>query len=179
MDRTLHDLLHRFWELEEIPSRVNSSMSMEEQKCERHFQTTHSRDEQERYVVRLPLKDNVAKLGDFRRKAIQMMKGLSKKFASDPSYAQFYYEFINNYEKLQHLKLVQEGSINSKSHHHYYLSHHGVVRERSLMTKLRVVFNGSSRTTTGVSLNDLLHTGAKLQIDLFDVLIWFRQFCYE
>ncbi|XP_029666087.1 uncharacterized protein LOC115237287 [Formica exsecta] len=153
-------------------------MSTEEQECERHFQKTHSRDEQGRYVVRLPFKDNTAKLGDSRRKAVQMIKSLSRKFASDPSYAQSYSEFINEYEKLQHLKLVQENSINSESHHHYYLPHHGVVREHNLTTELRVVFNGPSRTTTGVLLNDLLHTGAKLQVDLFDVLIWFRQFCY-
>lgn len=62
-------------------------MSMEEQECERHFQTIHSRVEQRRYIVRLPFKDNIAKLGESRRKAVQMIKGLSKKFASDPSYA--------------------------------------------------------------------------------------------
>lgn len=90
MDRALHDLLHRFWELEEIPSRVNSSMSTEEQECERHFQTTHSRDKQGRYVVRLSFKNNTAKLGDSRRTAVQMIKSLSKKFASNPSYAQSY-----------------------------------------------------------------------------------------
>lgn len=60
----------------------------------------------------------------------------------------------------------------------YYLPHHGVLRKSGMMTKLRVVFNGSSRTDTGVSLNDLLHTGAKLQTDLPNVLIWFRQFRY-
>ncbi|XP_012539786.1 uncharacterized protein LOC105838606 [Monomorium pharaonis] len=60
----------------------------------------------------------------------------------------------------------------------YYLPHYGVMRKHSLTTKLRVVFNGSSRTTSGVSLNDLLHTGATLQANLFDVLVWFRQFHY-
>ncbi|XP_025263150.1 uncharacterized protein LOC112637495 [Camponotus floridanus] len=82
-------------------------------------------------ATRLPFKGNIAKLGDSRRK-VQMIKSFSRKFASDPSYTQSYSEFINEYEKLQHLKLVQEGSINSESHHHYYLPHHGVVRERSL-----------------------------------------------
>jgi len=52
------------------------------------------------------------------------------------------------------------------------------MREHSLTTRLRVAFNGSSPTTSGYSLNDLLHTGAKLQLDLFDVLIWFRLFRY-
>lgn len=60
----------------------------------------------------------------------------------------------------------------------FYLLHHGVWRESSLTTKLRVVFNGSSRTSSGLSLNDLLYTGSKLQVDLFDVFIRFRLFRY-
>ncbi|XP_015121530.1 uncharacterized protein LOC107044238 [Diachasma alloeum] len=57
----------------------------------------------------------------------------------------------------------------------YYLPHHGVVRESSETTKLRVVFNGSAKTSSGNSLNDILHTGAKLQRDISDVLLWSRQ----
>lgn len=60
----------------------------------------------------------------------------------------------------------------------YYLPHHGVWREQSITTKLRVVFNGSSPTSSGYSLNDLLHTEAKLQTDIFDVLVWYRKFQY-
>ncbi|XP_071574141.1 uncharacterized protein [Temnothorax nylanderi] len=80
------------------------------------------------------------------------------------------------YQGLGHMKRVP--SSQAEPTPAYYLPHHGVLREQSLTTKLRVVFNGSSPTTTGVSLNDLLHTGAKLQIDLFDVLFWFRLFLY-
>ncbi|GFX48451.1 integrase catalytic domain-containing protein [Trichonephila clavipes] len=38
----------------------------------------------------------------------------------------------------------------------YYLPHHGVFRPDKTTTKLRVVFNGSASTTSGLSLNDLL-----------------------
>lgn len=48
----------------------------------------------------------------------------------------------------------------------FYLSHHGVLREQSITTKLRVVFNASSRSSSGVSLNDILHSGPKLQTNL-------------
>jgi len=60
----------------------------------------------------------------------------------------------------------------------YYLPHHGILKESNGNAKLRVVFNGSSKTSSGISLNDILSTGPKLQNDLFDVLIWFRQFNY-
>lgn len=74
------------------------------------------------------------------------------------------------------------GGLSSEEQQHngstYYLSHHGVLKGDSTTTKLRVVFNGSSTTSTGYSLNDIQHTGAKQQIDLFDVLLWIRQHRY-
>lgn len=57
----------------------------------------------------------------------------------------------------------------------FYLPHHEVVRESSLTTKVRVVFNGSFCTNFGVSVNDLQHVGPKLQTDLTDVITrWLR-----
>ena len=88
------------------------------------------------------------------------MTNLSKKFTSDPAYAHSYSKFLEEYERLQHMKRVPETQAEPQLS--YYLPHHGVIRESSITTKLRVVFNGSSRTSTGVSLNDILHTGAKL-----------------
>lgn len=48
----------------------------------------------------------------------------------------------------------------------YYLPNHGVLKPDSITTKLRVVFNGSSKTTSGNSLNDLMHTGENLLLDI-------------
>jgi hypothetical protein len=53
-----------------------------------------------------------------------------------------------------------------------------VIKETSDTTKLRVVFDGSALSTTGVSLNDTLHTGPKLQDDLFEILLKFRSHQY-
>ncbi|XP_043485344.1 uncharacterized protein LOC122513137 [Leptopilina heterotoma] len=60
----------------------------------------------------------------------------------------------------------------------FYLPHHEIIKESSITTRLRAVFNGSFRTSTGISLNEILHIGAKLQIDILDVLLWFRQYRY-
>ncbi|XP_033229232.1 uncharacterized protein LOC117180818 [Belonocnema kinseyi] len=56
----------------------------------------------------------------------------------------------------------------------FYLPHHAVVKEDSLTTKIRVVFDGSAKTSSGVSLNDTLMVGSKIQDDLFDLLSRFR-----
>ncbi|GFW07384.1 integrase catalytic domain-containing protein [Trichonephila clavipes] len=57
-----------------------------------------------------------------------------------------------------------------------YLPHHGVVRDTSCTTKLRVVFDASSKTSSGLSLNDLLMVGPRVQPELFPILIQFRIF---
>ncbi|XP_029170512.1 uncharacterized protein LOC114940156 [Nylanderia fulva] len=59
-----------------------------------------------------------------------------------------------------------------------YLPHHGVLRETSSTTKLRVVFNRSSLTSMGVSLNDCLHAGPKLQQDLDAVILRWRMHAF-
>jgi len=176
VDKNLYDLLQSFWKLEEVSSSSTASLSTDEQECEQHYKLTHSRDQEGRYIVRLPFKQSATQLGDSRSKALRIFSNQSKRFANDPKYAHAYSEFLNEYERLGHMRLVSDLEAEPKLM--YYLPHHGVIRETSLTTKLRVVFNGSSRTSTGVSLNDLLHTGSKLQVDVFDVLIWFRQFRY-
>ena len=55
----------------------------------------------------------------------------------------------------------------------YYLPHHCVFKD-STTTKLRVVFDASSKSPNGNSLNDCLLLGPRLQDDVFDILIRFR-----
>ncbi|XP_033229212.1 uncharacterized protein LOC117180807 [Belonocnema kinseyi] len=56
----------------------------------------------------------------------------------------------------------------------YYLLHHTVIKEDSLTTKTRVVFDGSAKTSTGVSLNDTFMIGPTIQDDLFSIVTRFR-----
>lgn len=58
----------------------------------------------------------------------------------------------------------------------YYLPHHCVLKTTSETTKLRVVFDGSCRSTSGVSLNDVLVVGPTVQQDLFSIILRFRTF---
>ncbi|XP_062535430.1 uncharacterized protein LOC134204669 [Armigeres subalbatus] len=56
----------------------------------------------------------------------------------------------------------------------YYLPHHCVVRPDSTTTKLRVVFDASCSTDTGVSLNDALMVGPQVQDDLVSITLRYR-----
>lgn len=59
-----------------------------------------------------------------------------------------------------------------------YVPHHSVLRDCSSTTWLRVVFDASSVTSNGTSLNDHLLVGPKLQRDIAAILLGWRQHRY-
>ncbi|XP_017796984.1 PREDICTED: uncharacterized protein LOC108578211 [Habropoda laboriosa] len=60
----------------------------------------------------------------------------------------------------------------------FYLPHHAVMKPTSTTTKVRVVFDGSAKSSSGLSLNDALLTGPTIQDDLFTLLARFRTHAY-
>lgn len=44
---------------------------------------------------------------------------------------------------------------------HFYLPHHTVFKENSLTWKIRIVLDGSAKSSTGYALNDGLMNGSK------------------
>ncbi|GFX32517.1 integrase catalytic domain-containing protein [Trichonephila clavipes] len=57
----------------------------------------------------------------------------------------------------------------------YFIPHLGVYRSDKKTSKLRVVFNASSATTNGYSLNSLQYNGGVAQNDLFSIMVRFRK----
>ncbi|XP_025263170.1 uncharacterized protein LOC112637510 [Camponotus floridanus] len=162
--------LQRFWDLEEVSSQ--RILSPDENYCEHLFKTTHSRDAQGRYIVRLPKKpDPPAELGDSRRGALRLLLQNENRLSRITPLRQSYTDFMSLYSALGHMEPVSSNESNRNS---YYLPHHAVTKKNDPGGKLRVVFNTSFRTTTGVSLNDLLLPGPRLQADLWLVLTHWR-----
>ena len=58
----------------------------------------------------------------------------------------------------------------------YYLPHHALIKPESKTTRLRVVFNASSPSSSGKSLNDVLHVGPALQTDLTLLILKWHMF---
>lgn len=83
---------------------------------------------------------------------------------------------MNEYLVLGHMLEIQENPLDKRTA--YYSPHHPVIKETSLTTKLRVVFDGSPKTSNGVSLNDLQYVGPVVQDDLLSILLRFRQHLY-
>ncbi|GFX51229.1 retrovirus-related Pol polyprotein from transposon TNT 1-94 [Trichonephila clavipes] len=74
-----------------------------------------------------------------------------------------YTEFMEEHQNLGHMTPLAS-DVKSP---HYFLPHHVVINDNSSTTKLRVVFDGSFKSTKGNSLNDILLTGKKLHLELF------------
>ena len=139
--------------------------------CESLYKETTTRTKEGRYIVQIPLKAD-ARLGYSRKIALNYLKTMERKMDKNPGFKKLYHEFMDGYEKLGHM--IQVPSIPKEREGINYIPHHAVLKEDSLTTKLRVVFNGSVATTNGISLNEAQYTGYKVQSDISQILLRFR-----
>ena len=166
--------LKRFWEIEH--GFASLPLTPEERKCEEHYAATVQRNSDGRFIVELPTKPDV--LGETRSLALKRFSALEKRLDKQPIIASQYVDFMDEFEKLGHMREINECEYSSNSEPTYYMPHHCVLKDSSTTTKLRVVFNASAKSTTGVSLNDALKVGPMIQGDLFSRLLEFRTYEY-
>lgn len=176
--QTVEELIPKFWQLEEISSEL--VMSPEDKQCEEIFLKSVQRSETGTFQVDLPFKNekDYLKLGDSYNFASRRFFALEKRFCHDQNLFVQYKKFIDEYVKLGHANYVPFKTTISENIHKYFLPHHCVIRESSSTTKLRVVFDASMKTTSGLSLNDIMLKGYTVQPELFDILIRFRTFMF-
>nr|CAH7749573.1 unnamed protein product [Callosobruchus chinensis] len=177
IEASLDKQIEKFWLLEEFTTQ--KPQSREEIECENVFVETTRRDDSGHFVVTLPTRENVHDLGENLTNAVQRLYAMESKFSKNVEFKQLYTSFMNEYERLGHMTRINESELHSTtSRGTFYLPHYGVIKNESTTTKLRVVFDGSCKSSTGLSLNDTLKVGPKLQDDLVDILIRFRKHSY-
>lgn len=171
-------------ELEETPQN-----NTEDEWAESFFVNTHRRQENGKYLVRLPLKtlyDPAQFIGESKSIAMSRLLQLERRLSRNEKLREAYIDTINEYLSLGQMKRVTS-SENENLHRTddgrvlstcCYLPHHAVIKESSTSTKVRVVFDGSSRTRNGKSLNNILAVGPKIHSDMLFVLLNWRFFCF-
>ena len=87
---------------------------------------------------------------------------------------QAFNEAVSECIKSGHAERVPEHDLSKPVSEVLYLPMHMVYKESSSMTKVRVVFDASAKSSTRVSLNDLLLVGPTVHPTLVDVLLRFR-----
>lgn len=171
----LEKTIEKFWQMEQ--DLTKPVLTAEERECEEQFKETLQRTEQGRFIVQLPLKkDKLHTLGNSYDIALKRFYSLERRLNRHPEMKKSYTDFIQEYLELKHMHPITMETQDAVPV--YYMPHHVVFKENSSTTKLRVVFDASCKTDTGVSLNDILKVGSTLQPDLISILIKFRTWRY-
>ena len=125
-----------------------------------------------RYSVRLPWKQGHDPLPNNYDNSLSRMKGQLRKLKREPDILTEYDLIIKDQLVAGVIEKVAElEEVSDKVH---YLPHHAVIR-RDAETKLRIVYDASSKTTKNeISLNNCLHTGPSLNPLFFDIAVRFR-----
>lgn len=165
---TLSDALQKFWEVEEPPQAAR--LNPEHEECELFYQNNTGRLRSGRIITRLPFLAVRPSLGNSRSTAEKRLVAMERRMSRDPLFRQKYVDFMREYEDLGHMTV---SNLDLSRMEHYFLPHHAVLKASN--GKLRTVFDGSAQTSTGVSLNQCLHSGPKLLRDLCDVITSFRR----
>ena len=123
-----------------------------------------------RYSVNLPWKEHHKTLPDNCENCVVRLKSFLRKLRQEP-------ELLTNYDQIIRQQL-EAGIIDrvecAEAGNVHYLPHHCVVRKEALPTKLRIVFDRSSRASfKSPSLNECLETGPSLSPTILDILLRF------
>lgn len=114
--------------------------------------------------------------------AIGRFHQLERRLLRNPDLREHYTKGIEEYFQLNQIRPAET----SEAHHcsntitnkptvtSCVLPHHAVIKEDSLTTKLRILFDASAKTSNGRSLNDILCIGAPLQNELPAVILNWR-----
>lgn len=136
---SLNAQLAKFWEIKEIASVKHHSNS--EKACEFRFTQT---DINGRYIVRLPFNEKRHNLGESYQIALKRLYSLERRLMRDPQVYQEYSSFLKEYEDLGHMTEISNHNVVEVG---YFIPHHPVFKRDSHTTKIRVVFDASSKTT--------------------------------
>ena len=104
------------------------------------------------------------------------LKSLRSKLSQEPALLSEYNNIINEQEKNGIIERAEELCGNEEINKGIHFSpHHAVVRKERETTKVRIVYDGSAKSSKqGRSLNDCLETGPNFIPHIFDMLAKFR-----
>ncbi len=125
-----------------------------------------------RYTIGVPWKEERPTLPDNHEAAVSRLRSTERKVKKNHFIEAEYRETIKTYIEKGYLRHVS--SNEPPPSEVWYLPHFPVVRMDKTTTKVRIVFDCSEKYN-GISLNDVIYAGPKLQRELIDVLIRFRR----
>ena len=138
-----------------------------------HFKADHSCSHSGRFVVLLPKKTDAKPLGESRSQAVRRFLSLKHALRAKGQFKEFA-AVMGEYFDLGHAEPVSVSDLEKPQHEVFYLPMHLVHKDSSTTTKILAVFDASSKSSSGISLNDTLFVGPTVHSPLLDVLLHFR-----
>ena len=168
----LDEQLRGMWEIDSLGVRNSDDSQMNQEEILAMSKVEKSKRRiGGRYEVAIPWKEEFPSLPDNREEAEKRLFSLEKNLLKKPEVARRYQEAMNaNMEKGYVRKLEPNKGEDGQG---WYLPHFPIIREDRETTKVRIVFDSAARCK-GVSLNDVMLTGPKLQRDVLEILLRFR-----
>ena len=124
------------------------------------------------YSVGLTFAPDAGPLRDGKPVAAARLKGLRRRIEKNKTLQELYEGAIQEYIALGDIERCGNRGRTGRT---YYLPHSAVIKMEKTTSKIRIVFNGSSKAQDGKSLNDHLLTGPPSNQDLFKILVGFRE----
>lgn len=170
----VNDTLRKFWEVENYGTDIQRAqiMTKEEKSALDKVEAslTHTGT---RYRLSVPWKEERPELPSNRQMALKRLESTERNLNGKNSFVKNEYQnTINAYVDKGYLRKLspKERPVPSA----WYLPHFPIVKMEKSTSKVRIVFDCSAKCD-GISLNDTIHAGPKLQTELFDVLVRFRK----
>ena len=165
--------MRRFWEIKDhnLNQRV---ITQEERAIVQHFESSHLRSSDNKYIVLLPTKTGVTRLGESRMKAIKRFINPERLLQSRGTFKEFV-NVVQDYFELNHAEPVPTDEL-EKKHARISTTFPRTLyrKEDSTTSKIRVVFDASAESALGTSLNDHLLIGPTAHSSLIYMLLRFR-----
>ncbi|XP_050063335.1 uncharacterized protein LOC114121390 [Aphis gossypii] len=129
IEPTLENVLQRFWLIENVSDAP--PYTIEERTCQEYFKNTVIRNDEGRFVVCLPFRDDVSKLGKSYEIAKRRFLAIERKFQKDNKLKEEYCSFMKEYELLNHMERLDTNE-SENAEQTYYLPHHAVRKDSKL-----------------------------------------------
>ena len=159
---TLDALLRQFWELDSIglaDTDDQRSFTLIEKDAMRKVANTR-RKVSRRYEVGIPWLSDSIDLENNKSLVLQRLESLERSLRHQPDAAERYKDVLESHEKKGYIKKLTGRDAFKRPK--WFLPHFPVVREDRATTKVRIVFDSAAKIK-GKSLNDMMHSGPKLQ----------------
>ena len=162
--------VQRFWDNELAGILPISENCIESQSTVlSEFNSSISIDSSSRYVVKFPWKQGCLFTESFLRESKPRLFSTLRRLLKEG----LLYEYDLIIKEYLSLDIIELASNDCESMCRY-LPHHCVVKKDRSTTKVRIVFDGSSKLKNGKSLNDSLHEGPNMFPSIIAILARFR-----